>query len=209
MCKQEQRIVSLKRKAGDELKEEANIKKTRMSLKYSNNLDDSVKIFCCECDKVVTFAGLEEHILIHKMSIKMYRQLYGEPKTQIIRPVYHKCGLCAKDLLLAESIIKKHVKNCHLMEFTDYSGKFLGTAKNNIGVTIRCDQCSKTFKRNIQLKAHSKRHLQSQVEEAGFCGFKSIDQDEKKQHLDILIKSMATSIHREKQAIHQFLNLIN
>ena len=118
MCKQEQEIVCLKRKPADELKKETNIKKTRMSLKYSNNMDDSVKTFCCECDKVVPLSGLEEHILVHKMSIKMYRQAYGDPRTEIIRPVYHKFGLCAKDLLLDSSIIKKQ-KNCHMMECND------------------------------------------------------------------------------------------
>ena len=71
MCKQEQELVSLKRKAVDELKKETNMKQTKMALKYSNNMDDSVKTFCCECDKVVTISELEEHILIHKMSIMM------------------------------------------------------------------------------------------------------------------------------------------
>ena len=161
MCGQQQEeMVSIKRKPVDDLQKKTDSKKARMSSTYSNNMVDSVKTFCCHCDKVVTLSGLEEHILSHdKMTIKDYK------RTQITQLVFHKCGLCAEEWLLDANIIAKHVKKCHQMEFNAYSIKFLSAAKDSSGVVIQCDKCSKTFKRNIQLKAHSKRHNMSNVED--------------------------------------------
>ena len=88
-----------------------------------------------------------------------------------------------------------------------YSSKFLPAANENTGVIIQCDQCLKTFKRNIQLKAHSKRHAMTDMDGVGFCGFESINLPEKKQYLDELIKIMDTKIHKEKLAFNQLLKL--
>ena len=175
---------------------------------FSNNLDDSVKTFCCECDKAVTISGLEEHTKSHhKMTVKKYKQLYGNPRTQIIYLVYHQCGLCGEDLLLDHKVLEKHVKRCHQVEFKEYCSKFMPAVKENKTVIIRCDQCSKTFKRNIQLKAHQKRHAGIKIDEE-FHGFKSTESTKKKQILDEHIKCIETSIHREKQAFQQFLKLV-
>ena len=202
-------IVSIKRKHSDDLQKRYSVKKARKFLTYSNSMGDSVKTFCCHCDKVVTLSGLEEHILSHnKMTIKEYKKLYGNPRTQITKPVFHKCGLCTEELLLDANIIAKHVKKCHQMEFNAYSIKFLSTARESSGVVIRCDKCSKTFKRNIQLKAHSKRHNLSNNEDVGFSGFKTHEPRGEKQCLDELIKTFETEIHRERQAFQQFLNLV-
>jgi hypothetical protein len=110
----------------------------------------------------VTWLSLEEHILSHnKMTIKEYKKLYGIPRTQITQFVFHKCGICTEELLLDVNIITKHVKKCHQMKFNAYSVKFLSAAKDISGVIIRCDKCCKTFKRNIQLKAHLWRKVRT------------------------------------------------
>ena len=179
-----------------------------MSVLYSNNLKNSVKTFCCECNKAVTLTGLKEHILSHnKMTVKDYKQLYGNPRTQIIYLVYHQCGLCGEDLLLDHKVLEKHVRRSHQVEFKAYCSKFLPAAEQNKTVIIRCDQCSKTFKRNIQLKAHKKRHVGIKIYEE-FHGFKSTESTKKKQILDEHIKCIETSIHREMQAFQQFLKLV-
>ena len=180
-----------------------------MSVLYSNNLKNSVKTFCCECNKVVTLTGLKEHILSHnKMTVKDYKQLYGNPRTQIIQLAYHKCGLCKKDVLLDSSTIEQHFSKFHQMEFAAYFTKFLSVLpmeKNE--VIIRCDQCSKTFKRNIQLRAHSKRHQLSDIRDVELHGFNSVEPMKKGLGLNKLIQTFETAINREKQAFNQFLKL--
>ena len=201
-------MVPSKRKPIDDLQKTTNNKIARMSVSYSNSMVDAVKTFCCECDKVVTLTGLDEHILTHnKMTVKKYKQLYGNPRTQIIQLVYHRCELCAEDVLMDFSIMEKHVRSFHQMKFAEYCSKYLSAPQENNPVIIRCHQCSKTFKRNIQLKAHSKRHDMSHTDEVGFHGFRSIEPMKKEQHLTELINTFETSIHREKQAFQQLLKL--
>ena len=93
------------------------------------------------------------------------------------------------------------------MEFAAYFTKFLPVPMENNEVIIRCDQCSKTFKRNIQLRAHSKRHKLVDIEDVQFHGFNSIEPMKKGQGLDKLIQTFEIAINREKQAFHQFLKL--
>jgi hypothetical protein len=198
----------MKIKSENEVKKSPESKRARLSCRYSNSLGDSIKTFCCECDKAVTISGLEEHTQSHhKMTIKEYKQLYGNPRTQIIHIVYHQCGLCRDDLLLDHNVLEKHVKRCHQVEFKEYCNKFLPSVEENKTVIIRCDQCSKTFKRNIQLRAHKKRHVAAKTDEE-FHGFKSTESSKRKQILDGHIKCMDIAIHREKQAFHQFLKLV-
>ena len=75
MCRQqptEQELVSIKRKPDNNLKKDADTKRARLAKIYSNSLYDSVKTFCCSCDKVVTISGLEEHNQSHhKMTINV------------------------------------------------------------------------------------------------------------------------------------------
>ena len=202
-------MISIKRKPENETKNIPEAKKGRLSITYSNNLDDLVKTFCCECDKAVTISGLEDHIQTHhKMTIKEYKQLYGNPRRQIIQLVYHQCGLCEQDILLDCNMLEKHVRRSHEMEFREYSAKFLSAINDNKPVIIRCDKCSKTFKKNIQLKAHMKRHNSERLDVEEFHGFPGTESSKKKQTLDEHIKCFETAIHREKQAFQQFLKLV-
>ena len=201
-------MISSKRKIVDNLHLKPNVKRARLALVYSNNLSDNVKTFCCQCDKVVTLSGLEDHIKVHsKMTMKEYKELYGDLKRQIIKPVYHNCGLCSKDLLLDSSVIKNHLRKKHQEGFASYCKKFMTPAKEENGIIIKCDKCSKPFKRNIQLKAHSKRHNMSDMDNVMFRGFEITDTEHKMGSLDKLIKVMETSLRREKQAFQQLLSL--
>ena len=206
MCRQqptEQELVSIKRKPDNNLKKDADTKRARLAKIYSNSLYDSVKTFCCSCDKVVTISGLEEHTQSHhKMTVKEYKQLYGNPKTQIIKLVFHQCGLCSEDMLLDCQVMEKHVKKVHQMEFKQYCNKFMPNGSEHKEVIIKCDKCSKTFKKNIQLKAHSKRHNSAKCH-----GFESSVSKKRNQKLNEHIKSFETAIHRETQALRQFLTL--
>ena len=212
MCQQtiseDRKIVDYKRKSSDDLQNKENTKRSKLSFLHSNNMADSVKIFCCECDKAVPLSGLKEHLMTHgKMTVKEYEQLYGNPRMQIIQPVFHSCCLCAKDLILDYQIIKKHLKSMHQEEFTTYSKKYLGPARQESSVIIKCDKCGKTFKKNIQLKAHKKRHELPILNTAVFRGFRSFEAEKKAFSLDRIVQLMETTLHREKQAFQQLLRL--
>ena len=205
MCQNEpteQTLVS-KRKPDNDLKTNSNKKRAKLSIIYSNNLCDSVKTFCCSCDKVVTISGLEDHTQSHhKMTVEEYKPLYGNPKTQIIKLVFHQCGLCSEDMLMDCHVMEKHVKKVHQMEFKQYCNKFMPNVSEHKELIIKCDKCSKTFKKNIQLKAHSKRHNSAKCH-----GFESSVSKNRNHKLDLHIKLFEAAIHRETQAFRQFLTL--
>jgi len=212
MCNQtiseDKKNVDLKRKSTNDLQEKENAKKLKMSHLHSNNMTDSVKVFCCECDNAILLSELKEHLMTHgRMTVREYKQLYGNPRMQIIQPVFHRCILCKKDVLLDYQIIKKHLKNMHLEDFTTYSKKFLATVRKESSVIIRCDECGKTFQKNIQLKAHNRRHAQLILDTAVFMGFRSNEAEKKVSSLDRIVQVMETTLHREKQAFQQLLRL--
>ena len=121
---------TLKRKAeaGGEFKLPRPVLLTRKK-QYSSKLADCVKIFCCECNQVVALSGIRKHLSgIHKMTITEYRGLYGNPEKQIIRMVFHSCGVCQKDVVLDYLQLVKHLRKEHSIKgkaFTEYNNKFL------------------------------------------------------------------------------------
>ena len=170
--------------------------------KFSNSLEDSVKTFCCECGSVTPITGLDEHIATHKMDMEMYRRLYGSPFSQIIELVYHKCGLCYKDLLMDVKSIKRHIEVSHQLHYEDYSGKFF--TKPIKRIAISCSHCGKSFNKNIQLKVHLKRHVgHSQSEERAFHGFETVTSNKKT--LLKMVNLMEITLETEKWGFQQRL----
>ena len=110
-------------------------------------------------------------------------------------------------MLLDSSMIKKHLKNAHQIEFAVYMKKFLVQSKEENMVCIKCIECGKIFKRNIQLKAHSKKHKVSDMDNVMFRGFSTNEQAKKTGRLEKMIEYMETSLRREKQAFQQLLSL--
>ena len=146
---------------------------------YSKDPCMTVKIFCCQCDKVVPLSSMKSHTKSqHKITLTEYKELYGNPRKQIIKLVYHKCALCKNTFLFDPSKMYKHLKKNHQMSYKQYSTKYLGqqptqslstpsqdtsrrkeaSQQEPSAVIIRCDQCDKTFRQNIQLKIHKKKH---------------------------------------------------
>ena len=130
MCSQE----STQKRKGKEGGEEGEFKRPRPVLltrkkQYSDKLADCVKTFCCECDQVVALSGIRKHLSgVHKMTLTEYRGLYGNPEKQIIRMVFHSCGVCKKDVVLDYLQLVKHLRKEHSIKgkaFTEYNNKFL------------------------------------------------------------------------------------
>eukprot|EP00092_Neocalanus_flemingeri_P038849 GFUD01042295.1.p1 GENE.GFUD01042295.1~~GFUD01042295.1.p1 ORF type:complete len:186 (-),score=45.34 GFUD01042295.1:39-596(-) len=157
-------------------------KAKQTSKMMSNDPTKSCKTFCCECDQAVTLSGLRKHVKArHQMSLTEYKELYGNPRMQIINLVYHKCSFCQRSILLDTDDLSKHLKKQHQTSYKDYIVRYMNqqntvqpTKVGNIVmkkvepvveqneaplILIRCDECPKTFKQNIQLRAHKKKHL--------------------------------------------------
>ena len=94
---------------------------------YSNSLASCVKTFCCECDQAINLSGLRKHINHnHKyLSIMKYKELYGNPKTQIIQMVYHTCALCKKDIVNDYVALMKHLKGQHKTSMAKYGSEHM------------------------------------------------------------------------------------
>ena len=101
-----------------------------------------------------------------------------------------------------------HLKSIHQSEFTEYSNKYLAAVKEEKQVIIKCMECGKTFKRNKQLKVHSKRHQMETMDGEVFMGFGSREVEKKVNCFDKLIRKMESSLHEDKQAFQQLLRLI-
>ena len=145
----------------------------------SNDPTKSCKTFCCCCDQVITLSGLRKHVKSrHQITLTEYKELYGEPRKQIIQLVFHKCAFCQKSILLDTDSLSKHLRKAHQRSYKDYLVRHMSkpsTTDTDTGVQgagvlgveekklvtpviIRCDECPKTFKQNIQLKVHKRKH---------------------------------------------------
>ena len=88
------------------------------------------KTFCCECDKVVTLSGMSKHVRTwHQMTLTEYKELYGNPRKQIIKAVHHKCALCQSSILFDTNDMSKHLKKTHNVLYKEYSARFMAKAQ--------------------------------------------------------------------------------
>ena len=96
---------------------------------YSNKMEEAVKTFCWLCDQVISLSGLTKHLRgVHKKSTVEYREKFGEPKKQLLKLVFHKCGICSKDILLDYLVLVKHLRKVHRIKgaaTSEYNSKYM------------------------------------------------------------------------------------
>ena len=69
------------------------------------------------------------HLKTHDMSVKQYKEKYGQSRYHLLEPVYyHECGLCYEDLILDADTIHSHCQSKHgIKRMREYTRRFLVT----------------------------------------------------------------------------------
>ena len=120
-------VENLKFESPEEIKERV----------YSNDMTDACKTVCKVCNNKVTLYYMRSHAKnMHGITIKEYRSMYGYHREHIVKEVYHKCGLCQKDLLLDQDDIHMHVRK-HKFSLREYNAKFIMKSKTKSNRTIK------------------------------------------------------------------------
>jgi len=95
---------------------------------FSNNRKDFCKIECkiCGDPKVKEVSAMQSHLkLVHKMKLRDYKAKYGRFTAEtLLTTVYHRCGVCSKELLFHSRSLSRHVPR-HNMSVAAYSKQFL------------------------------------------------------------------------------------
>ena len=88
---------------------------------FSNNFDYMFKLreLCKICQSKTR--NLSTHVAhVHLFSFEDYRQKYGAGDAVNPNPVYHRCGVCEKEMVFDYSTVSLHVKNIHGLPFQHY-----------------------------------------------------------------------------------------
>ena len=92
---------------------------------FSNDMADCLKTMCRICQVEVSLNAIRMHTKqFHNLRIKEYKEKFGNPSDNVITMVYHKCGLCQKELKLNWDDMKVHLR-IHNLKLRDYSIEYL------------------------------------------------------------------------------------
>ena len=97
---------------------------------FSNSMRDAVQTTCKICNNNHTLTAMRSHTRkFHNVAISTYKETYGQ--LEIVKPIYHKCGICTFVMILDSDIIKSHLRVKHSMTHANYNAQFMVTAKRN------------------------------------------------------------------------------
>ena len=122
-CKKARLEDAQQTKSEEQLREvhKADFEKSR----YSNHMKDTVQSYCQICKVPQTFTMMRSHTKSrHGISITDYKKQYGQLIENIVETVYHKCGICNKDILLDGDTLATHAKG-HGVTHKAYSEKYI------------------------------------------------------------------------------------
>ena len=93
--------------------------------RYSNHMKDAVRSYCQICNVPQTFTTMRSHAKSrHGISITDYKKKYGQLIKNIVEVIYHKCGICNKDILLDGDTLATHAR-FHGLTHKAYSEKYI------------------------------------------------------------------------------------
>merc|ERR1712217_794894 len=92
---------------------------------FSNDMDDACRTKCKVCESEVTMNQMRAHTKNkHSITIKEYKELFGNHRDSIVKYVHHRCGVCQEVLLLDADTIHLHVLR-HKMSLKEYNKQFI------------------------------------------------------------------------------------
>ena len=118
------RLEDAKQTKSEGLKKAANKADIR-NTRYSNHMKDNVQSYCQICKIPQTFTKMRSHTKSrHGISITDYKKKYGQLIKNIVEVIYHKCGICNKDILLDGDTLATHAR-FHGLTHKAYSEKYI------------------------------------------------------------------------------------
>ena len=118
------RLEDAKQTKSEGLKKAANKADIR-NTRYSNHMKDNVQSYCQICKIPQTFTKMRSHTKSrHGISITDYKKRYGQLIANIVELIYHKCGICDKDILLDGDTLATHAKG-HGVTHKAYCEKYI------------------------------------------------------------------------------------
>ena len=126
---------------------------------FSNDMTDACRTVCKICERQVTLNFMRTHAKNkHKMTIREYKNKFGNHRKQIVNVVYHKCALCCAEIILDADSIDKHVRRHHQTSLKDYNSRYITSSKAG---------AKRKFNRKTEHEDHDHDHtLESLVEES-------------------------------------------
>ena len=103
--------------------------KTELGKTLSNNMKDAVQTTCKICHNTFTLTSMRSHTKkSHNMAIRKYREVYGQ--LELIKHIYHKCGLCSSVMIIDSDTIMCHLRVKHRISHASYNAQFMITSRN-------------------------------------------------------------------------------
>ena len=98
---------------------------------FSNHMKDAVQAVCQLCGSIEKFNQMRMHTKkVHGTSISAYKDRFGPLIDHLVEAVYHRCGVCAKTLLLDADVIYPHAKQ-HGISFKAYTSLYMNLIKKS------------------------------------------------------------------------------
>ena len=129
---------------------------------FSNNMRDAVQTTCKICNNNYTLTAMRSHTRkLHNMTISKYKETYGQ--LEILKPIYHKCGLCSYEIILDSDLIMGHLRVKHSITHGNYNAQFMVTAKGNQSLNSKQKDKIPDVKLEpiMKLSKHSKADLRN------------------------------------------------